>query len=95
MPPMTSLQHETAALERVDAVPRRSDTRGRLGLCDEHVGTVGDGPSELRTEIRIAVPRVAPERLRTRVEEGCRCSPILNFLAQATPRAMQVVVDVG
>ena len=92
---MRSLQHVTAALERVDAVLRRADTRrgGPLGRCDEHGGTVGADSSELRTEVGIAVSRVAPERLRMRARK-CRCSPIPNLLPPATPLALQVVIDV-
>ena len=93
---MTSPQHVTATLDRVGAVLRRSDTRarGRLERCDEPVGTIGVSPSELRMEVGIAVPGLAPERLRTPVEEGCRCLPISNILPPAAPLAMQVVVDV-
>jgi uncharacterized OsmC-like protein len=75
-------------------VRSRSDTRGLLGLCDEHGGPVGAGPSELRMEVRIAASGVAAERLRALVEEGCRCSPIPNAVQQATPLALQIVVDV-
>ena len=71
----------------------RTDTRGLLGMADEHGAPVPAGPSEVRLSVRIAAPGVAPERLRALVDDGCRCSPIPSAVRAATPLAVHVDVD--
>ena len=68
----------------------RSDTRGLLGMADASGRSVFAGPREVRVHVRIAANGVAPERLRSLVERGYRCSPITN----AAESALAVHVDV-
>ena len=70
-----------------------SDTRGLLGMHDAEGRAVSAAPDDLELHVRIAAAGIAPERLRELVEDGCRCSPIPNATAQATPFALHVDVE--
>jgi uncharacterized OsmC-like protein len=82
---------ELAALE-VRATSR-SDTRGLLGMSDADGARVDAAPTDVRLHVRISAPGVAPARLRTLAEAGCRCSPIAGAIASALP--VDVVVDIA
>jgi uncharacterized OsmC-like protein len=71
----------------------RSDVRGLLGMADAVGDPVYAGPCDMQLEVRIAAPGVSPERLRTLVENGYRCSPIPNAVRNAVPVALRI--DVG
>jgi uncharacterized OsmC-like protein len=74
-------------------VRSRSDTRGLLGIADDSGASVPAGPSDMQMSVRIGASGVAPERLRSLVEAGCRCSPVPNAVRQATPLALHVDVE--
>ena len=74
-------------------VTSRSDARGLLGMADADGAIVGAGPREMQLLVRIAADAVAPQRLRTLVERGCRCSPIPNAVTHATPLALHIEVE--
>ncbi len=71
----------------------RSDTRGLLGMADAQGEPVCAGPSDVRLHVRISAPGVSSQRLRTLVEDGCRCSPVPNALQNAVPMALHIDVD--
>ena len=72
----------------------RSDTRGLLGMVDAEGEPVQAGPRDVQLAVRISAPGVAPERLRTMVENGLCHSPISNAVQSATPFALHIDVDV-
>ncbi len=71
----------------------RSDTRGLLGMSEADGRPVSGGPSELRLQVRICAPGVAPQRLRALVAQGLRCSPVPSAVQQATALAVQIDID--
>ena len=73
----------------------RSDTRGLLGITDAEGEPVYAGPQDVQLHVRISARGVSPERLRTLVEDGCRCSPVPNALQNAVPVALRIDVDAG
>ena len=76
-------------------VSSRSDTRGLLGMADEHGQPVAAGPGDVTMSVRIAAPGVAAERLRALVEAACRCAPIPHAVERATPLALRIDVAAG
>ena len=76
-------------------VTSRSDTRGLIGMANADGEPVFAGPSDMRLRVRIAAPGVEPARLRSLVARGCRCSPIPNAVAHATPVDVQVEIGAG
>lgn len=73
----------------------RSDARGMLGMLEPNGEPVYAGPGDLRIDVRIGAPGVAPERLHALVDEGLRRSPIPNALQNATPLALRVDIAAG
>ena len=71
----------------------RSDTRGLLGMADAGGESVNAGPSDLQLHVRIAAHGVAAARLRTLVQDGCRCSPIPNVVQRLTPLDLRIEVS--
>ena len=72
----------------------RSDTRGFLGLPDDATGAaVYAGPGDMQLQVRIAASGMAPERLRTLVEDGLRRSPVPNAVSNTTALAVHIDVD--
>ena len=81
------------ALEvRVDS---HSDARGMLDVADADGSLVNAGPLDIELRVRISAPGVAPERLRTLVEESHRCSPMSAALQIAVPMTLHVEVSDG
>lgn len=71
----------------------RSDTRGALGMKDAGGQPVCAGPKNVELRVRISAKDVAPERLKTLVEESHRCSPIPNAVENAVPVTLQIEID--
>jgi uncharacterized OsmC-like protein len=84
---------ELASLEVVAS--SRSDTRGLLGMTDADGALVCAASRDVQLHVRIAARGVAPEQLRTLVEEGCRCSPIPSAVRNAVPVALHIDVAAG
>lgn len=88
-----------AAVEGIDVtdlevtVGSRSDTRGLLGMTDDHGRVVDAGPSDMRLSVRIAANGVAPERLRALVASSRERSPIPCAVESALP--LDLTIDVG
>ncbi len=86
----------TAAAEEVELatlevhVVSRSDARGLLGMRGADGLWVDAGPSELQLQVRIGAPGVAPDRLRSLVEEAVRSSPVPSLVRQTTPLALRL-----
>ena len=70
----------------------RSDTRGLFGMAGADGGPVCAGPRDVQLLVRIAAHGVAPERLRTLVEDACRRSPIPNAVQNAVPIDLRIDV---
>ena len=71
----------------------RSDTRGLLGMADGEGRPVYAGPHDVELSVRISAPGVAPERLRSLVEDGVHRSPIPNAVQNAT--ALPLHIDIA
>ena len=81
---------ELAQLEvRVDS---HSDARGMLDVAEADGTPVNAGPLDMQLWVRISAPGVAPERLRTLVEESHRCSPMSSAIQLAVPVTLRVEV---
>lgn len=63
----------------------RSDLRGLFAMADEEGVTVSAAPLEVRLEVKISAPGVAPDRLLALVEQASLCSPVASALRQAVP----------
>jgi uncharacterized OsmC-like protein len=68
----------------------RSDTRGLLGIADEHGGRVSAGPQEVGLQIRISAADASPESLHALVEDAYRCSPVAVALRDIVPVRLQI-----
>lgn len=68
----------------------RSDARGLFGITDAEGTTVGAGPLDVELIVRISAPGIAPDRLRTLVEEGHRYSPVSHALCHAVPVTLRI-----
>jgi uncharacterized OsmC-like protein len=75
------------------SVSSRSDARGLFGMQDDAGEPVCAGSRDMQVLVRIVAPGVAPERLRTLVEESHRCSPVSATLRGAVP--MTLCIEVG
>ena len=71
----------------------RSDARGIFGMSELSGEAVCAGPRDIQVLIRIAAPGVAPERLRTLIEESNRCSPVSAAARSAVPMTLCIEVD--
>ena len=71
----------------------RSDLRGLLGMKAADGAPVYAGPRDVELLVRIRAPGVDPDRLRARVEERYRCSPISSAVASAMPVDLRIVID--
>jgi uncharacterized OsmC-like protein len=71
----------------------RSDTRGLLGMTDAGGQKIGAEPCDVELHVRISAPSVSAERLRTLVEESCRCSPVPSALQNAIPMTLRIEVE--
>lgn len=71
----------------------RSDTRGLLGMADADGELVSAGPRDVQLVVRISAHGVAPERLRTLVEDSQRCSPVPCAMEQVVPVDMRIEVE--
>lgn len=81
---------ELAQLEvRVDS---HSDARGMLDVAEADGTPVNAGPLDMQLWVRISAPGVAPERLRTLVEESHRCSPMSSAIQLAVPVTLRIEV---
>lgn len=75
------------------SVASRSDARGLFGMADADGVPVDAGPRDMELIVRISAPGVAPERLRTLVEESHGCSPVSNALRRAVPVSLRIDID--
>ena len=71
----------------------RSDARGLLALAGDDGRCVPAGPLDVVLRVRIAATGVSEALLRALVDSACRCAPVQQALAQATP--VEVQVDIG
>lgn len=87
-----------AATERIELqqlevrVDSRSDARGMLDVAQADGTPVIAGPLDMQLWVRICAPGVAPERLRTLVEESHRCSPMSAAIQLAVPVTLRIEV---
>lgn len=72
-----------------------SDTRGLFGMANADGVTVAAGPRDMALSVRISATGVAPDRLRTLVEESYRCSPVSDALCRAVPVSLRIDIDGG
>ncbi|MFZ0499133.1 MAG: OsmC family protein [Steroidobacteraceae bacterium] len=72
-----------------------SDARGLLGMVNADGVSVAAGPCDMALTVRISAPGVAPDRLRTLVEESYRCSPVSDALCRAVPVSLRIDIDGG
>jgi uncharacterized OsmC-like protein len=68
----------------------RSDTRGALGMSDTEGKPVFAGPIAVELLVRISAESVAPDRLRSLVEQACRCAPVPAALENAIPLILRI-----
>lgn len=71
----------------------RSDARGLIGMSDAAGRPVPAGPADLRLQVRIGAPGLAPARLRQLVEDGCRASPVAHALQAQLPVALLIEIE--
>jgi uncharacterized OsmC-like protein len=71
----------------------RSDTRGFLGIADASGEPVCAGPLDVQLCVHICAQGVAPDRLKTLVEESHECSPVPSAVRNAVPVALRIEVD--
>jgi len=84
---------EGVALTALEArVASRTDTRGLLGMTRDDGAPVNAGPCEMHLHIRISATGVAPDALRSLVDDACRCSPMSCAVANVTPLDVHVEV---
>jgi uncharacterized OsmC-like protein len=70
-----------------------SDVRGLLGMADEDGVPITPAPRDLRLQVRMSAPNVAPEPIKTLVEQSVRCSPVSAALARGV--AVELTVDLA
>ncbi|HEX4233026.1 MAG TPA: OsmC family protein [Caldimonas sp.] len=71
-------------------VRSRPDLRGLFAMAGADGRVVSAASNDLRMPLRIAAAGVPAARMRTLVEDSCRCSPVPGAVVQATPIALQV-----
>lgn len=71
----------------------RSDTRGLLGMADEHGAAVHAEPRDVHLLVRISAIGATPERLRELVEQCQRCSPVSCAMKETVPVALRVEIN--
>jgi uncharacterized OsmC-like protein len=90
-----------AAADRIElamlevSTSSRSDARGLFGMTDADGVPVDAGPRDVELIVRISAPGIAPDRLRSLVEESHRCSPVSNALCHAVRISLRIDVDPG
>jgi uncharacterized OsmC-like protein len=70
-----------------------SDVRGLLGMAGEDGAPAPPQARDVRLQVRMSAPGVAPERIRALVEESFRCSPVSASLERATPVEVAIALD--
>lgn len=68
----------------------RSDSRGMLGMVEADGSLVYPGPHGYQMVVRIAAQGVAPERLRTLVEDSQRMAPMMSAVQDALPVVVRI-----
>lgn len=96
----TRIAMEAAAREivitRLEVVASgESDARGLLGMSDDAGGPILPEPRNVRLQVSIAATDVAPQVLKTMVEDSYRCSPVSAAIERAVPIELRVAVDSG
>ena len=71
----------------------RSDARGMLGIATADRETVYPGPHDVQLHVRISARGVAPQRLRTLVEESNRRAPITAAFKTALEVSLHIEID--
>lgn len=90
-----------AAAERIElamlevSTKSRSDARGLFGMADADGVPVEAGPRDVRLIVRISARGIAPDRLRSLVEESHRYSPVGNALCHAIPVSLHIDIHAG
>jgi uncharacterized OsmC-like protein len=93
---MGAAQQQIALKTLEVSVDSHSDARGMLDVADADGHAVNAGPLDMALRVRIsAAGDVAPERLRTLVEQSHRSSPMSAALQLAVPLTLQVEVGEG
>lgn len=70
----------------------RSDARGMLGMSEPSGEPVWAGPRDVQVLVRIAAPDILPQRLRSLIDEGNRCSPVSAAVRDAVPVTLCIEV---
>jgi uncharacterized OsmC-like protein len=68
----------------------RSDARGLLGMSRSDGDPISAAPYDVQLHVRIAAAGVAPDRLRTLVEDAHRVSPVSAALQELVPVTLHV-----
>jgi uncharacterized OsmC-like protein len=71
----------------------RSDARGLFGMADTGGNQVSAEPFDVQLRVRIVAAGVAPDRLRSLVEQSEQCSPIPSAVRHAVPLTVTVDLD--
>jgi uncharacterized OsmC-like protein len=74
-------------------VSSRSDTRGLLGMAGADGQPVPAAPGDVQLRVRAGAAGVSALRLRSLIEDACRCSPIPCAVQQAVPVSMHIEID--
>jgi organic hydroperoxide reductase OsmC/OhrA len=72
----------------------RSDLRGLFGMKDATGEVVCAGPCDVQLVVQVKAHGIAPEQLRSLVEESHRCSPMPAALRNAVPVALRIDTDI-
>ncbi len=95
----TRIAMEAAAqgieLDALEVVAKsRSDTRGLLGMTDEHGAAIPAAPRDLELLVRVAAQSVAPERVHALVARAHASSPVSGAVQSVVPLDLHVEVNV-
>ena len=71
----------------------QSDARGMLGIATADGETVYPGPHDVQLHVRISARGVAPQRLRTLVEESNRRAPITAAFKTALEVSLHIEIE--
>lgn len=71
----------------------RSDTRGVLAMAGADGQLVYAGPCDVQLQVRISARDVAPERLRSLIEQSLRSSPIPTAVRDPVPMGLHIEVE--
>jgi uncharacterized OsmC-like protein len=82
------------SITRLEVLARStSDVRGLLGMAGEDGTPVTPAATGVRLQVKMSAPNVAPERIRSLVEESFRCSPVSAALEQVTRVEFAIDLD--